>query len=56
VSDIITSADLLDYGLSARDMRSWPVPEYTDAQGDPYWLLSDLEDYGLLDREQGGAD
>jgi hypothetical protein len=41
--DIITAADLArDYDLTPDDVRRWPVTEYADDDGQPYWLREDL--------------
>jgi hypothetical protein len=40
--DIITAADLEAAGYELAWAQSLPVPVYTDVDGEPYWLRSDL--------------
>jgi hypothetical protein len=41
-TDLITASELEAVGLCAKDIRQWPVPEYTDMEGQAYWLWEDL--------------
>ncbi len=42
LKDILTLADLADHGLDVSTLRTWPIPEYRDDHGRPYWLIEDV--------------
>jgi hypothetical protein len=41
-TDVITAKELEAVGVPLAQVRCWPVPEYTDSDGRPYWLWADL--------------
>jgi hypothetical protein len=42
-TDLVTIRHLRQAGVSAAVLRGWPVVEYADARGRPFWLRTDLE-------------
>ncbi len=40
--DILSLDDLADHGLDLATLRKWPIPEYHDDHGRPYWLIEDV--------------
>jgi hypothetical protein len=50
--DVVTAEELEDAGFTVRWACRLPVAQYTDDEGEPYWLRADLAPWLV----EGGGD